>query len=602
MGNIRGGCVASLILVTAHGVNAQVTEFRSLDGSGNNTSNPAFGQAGQGLLRAAPANYGDGIGSILATRPNARAISNIVHAQSSPQPDARRMSEFGWIWGQFIDHDIDHTLLGDPGDQATIMIPNPDPVFNPGQLLVVTRSMHTGGVTTPREQVNNISAFIDASMVYGGRANEPNAGIDRANWLREFAGGRLRVSIENGEAFPPRRETANAPVMGGGVPDPLILFGAGDVRGNENPGLLSMHTLFVRAHNRIADDIALARPDLNDEQLYQAARKVIGAITQAITYNEFLPAMGISIPAYAGYDPDVDAGILNEFAHGAFRTPHSQINDVTLRLNADGTTHATGHIQLHEGFFNPNKTVESGIGPILRGLGSQVQEAMDPQVQDGLRNLLFGPPISGPIANASDVIALDIQRGRDHGVAYYNDLRVAFGLAPISAFGEMTSNPTSISALTSMYGSVAELDLFTGATCEDHLPGTSIGALNHAIWADQFTRLRDGDRFFYLSDPDFATGGFLDTVGYGTAEVNATTLASLLEADAGVTGIGVAGNVFFVPCYADCTADGTLDFFDFLCFQNSFSAGEPYADCDGSGTLDFFDFLCYQNEFQASCP
>ncbi|MFG0285528.1 MAG: hypothetical protein ACF8R7_14010 [Phycisphaerales bacterium JB039] len=55
-------------------------------------------------------------------------------------------------------------------------------------------------------------------------------------------------------------------------------------------------------------------------------------------------------------------------------------------------------------------------------------------------------------------------------------------------------------------------------------------------------------------------------------------------------------------CYPDCDDSGSLDFFDFLCFQNAFSAGEPYADCDDSGSLDFFDFLCFQNEFSAGCP
>ncbi|MFG0283588.1 MAG: choice-of-anchor R domain-containing protein [Phycisphaerales bacterium JB039] len=55
-------------------------------------------------------------------------------------------------------------------------------------------------------------------------------------------------------------------------------------------------------------------------------------------------------------------------------------------------------------------------------------------------------------------------------------------------------------------------------------------------------------------------------------------------------------------CYADCDGSGTLDFFDFLCFQNAFAQMDPYADCDGSGTLDFFDFLCFQNEFAAGCP
>ncbi len=55
-------------------------------------------------------------------------------------------------------------------------------------------------------------------------------------------------------------------------------------------------------------------------------------------------------------------------------------------------------------------------------------------------------------------------------------------------------------------------------------------------------------------------------------------------------------------CYADCDRSGGLDFFDFLCFQNQFAAGDPAADCDGSGELDFFDFLCFQNAFAAGCP
>ena len=64
-------------------------------------------------------------------------------------------------------------------------------------------------------------------------------------------------------------------------------------------------------------------------------------------------------------------------------------------------------------------------------------------------------------------------------------------------------------------------------------------------------------------------------------------------------------NVSVLPeasCYPDCDSSGSLDFFDFLCFQNAFANGEPYADCDNSGTHDFFDFLCFQNQFAFGCP
>ncbi|MEQ8317946.1 MAG: PQQ-dependent sugar dehydrogenase [Phycisphaerales bacterium] len=55
------------------------------------------------------------------------------------------------------------------------------------------------------------------------------------------------------------------------------------------------------------------------------------------------------------------------------------------------------------------------------------------------------------------------------------------------------------------------------------------------------------------------------------------------------------------PCYADCDGSGSLDVFDFLCFQNAFDAGDPAADCDGSGGIDLFDFLCFQNAFDDGC-
>jgi hypothetical protein len=54
-------------------------------------------------------------------------------------------------------------------------------------------------------------------------------------------------------------------------------------------------------------------------------------------------------------------------------------------------------------------------------------------------------------------------------------------------------------------------------------------------------------------------------------------------------------------CYADCTADGVLDLFDFLCFVNAFNAGDGYSDCDGNQGRDLFDFLCFVNQFNAGC-
>ena len=52
-----------------------------------------------------------------------------------------------------------------------------------------------------------------------------------------------------------------------------IEFMAGDVRARENPGLSSLHTIFVREHNRIATLIAAKIPQWSDECIYQFTRR-----------------------------------------------------------------------------------------------------------------------------------------------------------------------------------------------------------------------------------------------------------------------------------------------------------------------------------------
>jgi hypothetical protein len=111
----------------------------------------------------------------------------------------------------------------------------------------------------------------------------------------------------------------------------------------------------------------------------------------------------------------------------------------------------------------------------------------------GLRNFLFGPPGAGGF----DLAALNIQRGRDHGLLDYNSVRVAYGLPRVSSFAGITSNATIQTKLKDIYSSVDAMDLWVGGLSEDHLPGSSVGPTFQRIIADQFERIRDGDRFWY---------------------------------------------------------------------------------------------------------
>jgi len=108
-------------------------------------------------------------------------------------------------------------------------------------------------------------------------------------------------------------------------------------------------------------------------------------------------------------------------------------------------------------------------------------------------------------------------------------------------------------------------------------------------------------------------GSFEPAVGESFTVMNAGSITGEFEAlEAPVLPSGLAWTVSYTPtavvlgveaaCYADCDGSGTLDIFDFLCFQDAFVGMTPYADCTGEGSFDIFDFLCFQDAFVAGCP
>ena len=151
----------------------------------------------------------------------------------------------------------------------------------------------------------------------------------------------------------------NAPEMADAVGASVRFFVAGDIRANENVLLTAFHTLFVREHNRLCDELVLENPTWSDEELYQYARKMVGGFLQSISYQEWLPAMGIHVPHYEGYDEDVNPAIMNIFSGAAFRM-HSLINPEILRMDNDGNTISFGNLSLKDAFFNPAQIYNRG--------------------------------------------------------------------------------------------------------------------------------------------------------------------------------------------------------------------------------------------------
>ena len=484
-------------------------EVRTYDGSNNNLQQPSWGATHTQLMRMAAPDYADQIsapGGI--NRPNPRRVSNALFSQTDRDGnpilinDRLSLSDYTWVFGQFIDHDI--TLSENSDEPAMIPVNFPDVHFNPGGaipnvMIPMMRNKAMEGTGTdpsnPRQHFNEITAWVDGSAVYGSDAF-------RANWLRSGIDGKLKVS--RGDLLPYNTLTGefegevdiDAPFMADDVGFAPRLFVAGDIRANENALLTSFHNIFVREHNRLCEEYATNHPDWSDDQLYQRVRKIVGGMIQAITFDEWLPTMGVRLDPYTGYDATTDPSISNVFSAAAFRMGHTLLNGNINMVDVNGTPHPDGPLALRHAFFNPGIVAQEGIEPFLKGMGIQIQQDMDAKVVDDVRNFLFGPPGAGGL----DLAAININRGRERGVPHFNAIREAFGLQPYTDISEIIADDEVSGTLDELYSSVNDIDAWAGMLAEQHMENALFGETVLTILHHQFSALRDGDRFYYEND------------------------------------------------------------------------------------------------------
>jgi hypothetical protein len=474
--------LALVLALAAAGADAAVPQFeaRTLNDWGNNPIHPEWGSPGSDYVRLAPARYADGAGGMVAG-PSPRYVSNrIFNSLGQVLFSEREASQWLWVWGQFVDHTFGHAATGH--EEAPIAFDPEDPLESFTDTLGTipfTRDAVAPGTGTsasnPRQLVNGVSSFIDASAIYGNSASRLEwlrSGPDNGNPARQRA--RLLLPGRYLPTASARGDAGTAPAMeteGALAGDPQNAVVAGDVRANENVALTAVTTLFAREHNRIVGQLPAT---LTNEQRFQIARRVVGAEEQYITYTEFLPAAGVGLSPYGGYDPSVDPELSDEFATVGYRS-HSMVNG-ELHVHAPRREFTPGRIQAlqalgvqvapgahrataleltipqNAAFFDPQLVPAIGLKPILEGLGEEPSYKNDEQIDNSLRSVLFGVP--GPGANPAtcdaepstpgcfsgvvDLGAIDLQRSRDAGMPSYNEMREAVGLAPQSSFEEVT--------------------------------------------------------------------------------------------------------------------------------------------------------------------
>eukprot|EP00877_Chromochloris_zofingiensis_P003835 jgi/Chrzof1/13452/Cz07g33210.t1 len=396
-------------------------------------------------------------------------------------------------------------------------------------------------VNGTRQQTNALSAFVDGNFIYGINATTANILRARtAGLMRDDGAGGLPLNMDaDGKALMnPTNQARRVPATS--------LRLAGNWVINQNPGLLTMGTLFLREHNRRAAAIATANPGWTDEQIFQEARKWVIAHQQALAFNEYILHLGITLADYQGYNASVNPNIDNFFTAVSYRYGHAVVTDTVLKLDENYQQHPVGSISLADSYYNPNVTLAGGIEPLIRGFVSKPQGEVEPRFVESMQQNMFGQ--SG--VNGTDMLSINLQRARDHGIPDYNTCREFFGLPRLTNFSAITSNAELAATLQAIYNTTDNIDPYIGGLAEDKVPGSHFGPLFTASIKDQFQRIRDGDWWYYRNK---ANGLFTD------AEISEIEMTGLRDIILRNTNISVLPDDIWTlrnTSYLTCAANG----------------------------------------------
>ncbi|XP_051747471.1 eosinophil peroxidase-like isoform X2 [Ctenopharyngodon idella] len=533
-----------------------INKYRTATNICNNRRNPLLGASNTPFARWLPAVYEDDISQPKGWDPNrlyngaalplVRLVSNRILSTADADIESDRDFTFMLtIFGQWVDHDLTFTptspsirsfssglncdescersepcfpIPAPPGDQRL----RPDtclPFFRSSPACGSGNTAYLfGGVPKVREQINALTAYLDAGQVYGA---EDGLALELRDLTND--GGLLRVNnqfLDNGrEHLPFTSVKSNMCATRGKTLNDTTLtevpcFIAGDVRVVENIALTSLHALFLREHNRLARALHVLNPTWSSETLYQEARKIVGAYNQILVIKEYLPlivgpdAYNKHLGQYSGYNENVDPTIANVFATAAFRFAHLAIQPIIFRLDENYQTHTQfPNVPLFETFFSPWRVIfEGGIDPLLRGLIGRPAKlnTQDHMMVNALREKLFA--FTAHIA--LDLASLNMQRSRDHAIPGYNAWRRFCGLSSPQNEQELAvvmNNTELAHRLIELYGTPENIDIWLGGVAEPFVPGGRVGALFACLISTQFQHIREGDRLWWENKGAFTT-------------------------------------------------------------------------------------------------
>lgn len=490
-----------------------------------------------GQARFAQFSYDEGSSSAVPTGQNlksAREISNIVCAQSSNTVNKHGLNELFTFFGQFLDHNFAATPES-KDEHFDIDVPASDPNLSIKKLPFRRSTRGLTGVGQNVRPINTLPSAVDLVAVYG-----PDKERNR-ELLELDSGGKLtgKLKTSGGDLLPlNQRGLVNSPDTSSRY------FVAGDHRANEHPVLTSIHTIFLREHNRLVDLIQERDRSLSGERLYEYARKLNVAQFQKIVYEEFYPAIiRTPLPPYRGFKRSANPTISDIFAGAAFRVGHTLVGQEIPRRGFSGPL---SPIKMPNTFFRLASEYSSDeLDNLFRGVANSPAQEVDSKVVNLLRNFLF---TNVPGEEGFDLVARNIQRGRDHALPKFNEIRSLFKLRRATSFSRISKDSETADRLARAYdGNVDDVEAFVGLISESHKRGSGMGATMEAVWKAEFTRLRDGDQFFYLNMKKFPPAVRSKLV-FELARLRARSLSTfreLIVRNSGVSGDQLPrGNIF----------------------------------------------------------
>jgi len=295
--------------------------------------------------------------------------------------------------------------------------------------------------------------------------------------------------------------------------------------------------LWRREHNRQARALAPLNPTWGDEIIYQEARRRVIALMQHFYETEYMPMLlgSPGLDPYSGYNSSQDVSINLLFNTVALRYGHTQVNNITWRLNEDGSHTTGGDILLRNVFFDPTLVISGGCSVIFRGLNAKQHNSPEVNIVEDLKEYLFAKAGFFGL----DLLSTNMRRAREMGLPNFGDARALYNLQPVwtdwDNFTEWGNEFTTAYGTRDPHG----CDPWICGIMESAFPfleGGELGMLNYITVKTQFEHLRNGDRFWYLNDQFDAAE---------LAEIQNTTLANIILRNGDVQKLKC--NIFEVP-------------------------------------------------------